>query len=127
MLWASLWKNQETAMSEAGKTPETGPTPVAEQKPVTAQPPANGEGRDWPRAGFSLAFLVLFYAGQTVFTALGLVQLVWFLVYREPNPALQKFGPTLGQWLKEVSSYVSMETDVRPFPWAPWPASKTVA
>lgn len=96
-------------MSEAGQT--TVPQP-----------------RDWNRAGFSLVFLILFYIGQTVFTALGIVQLIWFLAYRAPNPALQKFGPSLGQWLKEVISYISHETENRPFPWAPWPAdAKTAA
>ncbi len=93
---------------------EPGQTPVA-------------QGRDWARAGFSLVFLVLFSIGQTIFTAVGIVQLVWFLVYKAPNPPLQKFGPSLGQWLKDVTSYVSMETDVRPFPWAPWPAPKAVS
>jgi hypothetical protein len=115
-------------MSEAGQTPEPVPTPGPVQTPPSGagQTPAAAPGRDWPRAGFSVVFLILFYVGQTIFTALGVVQLVWFLVYRAPNPALQKFGPQLGQWLKDVSSYVSMETDSKPFPWAPWPAAKSV-
>lgn len=120
-------------MSDAGQTPEAGQTPAPEAgkapAPEAGKAPAAAAapGRDWPRAAFSLVFLILFYAGQTIFTAVGVVQLVWFLVYRAPNPALQKFGPQLGQWLKDVSSYVSMETDVKPFPWAPWPAAKTAA
>ncbi len=85
------------------------------------------QGRDWPRAGFSLVFLILFSAGQTVFTALAIVQLVWFLITKAPNPFLQKFGPTLGQWLSDVSRFVFMDTEEKPFPWAPWPAAKPVA
>jgi hypothetical protein len=81
------------------------------------------QGRDWPRAGFSVVFLILFGIGQTVFTALGFIQLVWFLVYKAPNQPLRKFGPTLGQWLRDVSSFVFMDTDEKPFPWASWPAA----
>lgn len=79
--------------------------------------------RDWPRAGFTVVFLFLFACGQTLFQATALIQLIWFLIAKEPNPFLQRFGVSLGRWLAEVASFVFMESAGKPFPWAPWPSA----
>ncbi len=77
--------------------------------------------RDWPRAGFSVIFLLLFACGQTLFQIIAIIQIIWFLVAKEPNPHLQRFGVSLGRWIAEVARYVFMETDEKPFPWMAWP------
>ena len=83
------------------------------------------QGRDWPRAGFSVVFFVLCCAGLAVFTALGAIQLVWFIWKKAPNPSIQKFGPSLGQWLSDAARFVLMDTNEKPFPWAPLPGMKS--
>ncbi len=95
----------ENTMSEAGQT-------TVEQ------------GRDWPRAGFSVVFFVLVGIGLAVFAVLAVIQLIWFLWKRAPNPSIQKFGPALAQWLTDATRFVLMDTDEKPFPWAPVPALK---
>lgn len=77
--------------------------------------------RDWPRAGFTVVFLLLFACGQALFNATAIVQLIWFLIAKEPNPFLQRFGTSLGRWLAEVARYVFMDSSDKPFPWSAWP------
>ena len=82
------------------------------------------QGRDWARAGFSAVFFLLIGVGLSIFTVLAVIQLVWFLWKKAPNPSIQKFGPPLAQWLTDATRYVVMDTDEKPFPWAPLPALK---
>jgi hypothetical protein len=82
-----------------------------------------GRDRDWPRAGFTVVFLFLFACGQALFQATAIVQLIWFLIAKEPNPFLQRFGVSLGSWLAEVARFVFMESAEKPFPWMAWPSA----
>jgi hypothetical protein len=79
--------------------------------------------RDWRRAGFTVVFLILFGCGQALFNAAAIIQLIWFLVAREPNPFLRSFGVSLGRWLAEAARFVFMDTDEKPFPWSAWPGA----
>jgi len=83
------------------------------------------QARDWPRAGYSLAFYFLIGFGLAIFTALAVIQLVWFVWKKAPNPSLQKFGAPLGQWLNDAVRFVLLDTDEKPFPWAPLPSVKS--
>jgi hypothetical protein len=96
--------HEEGVMSDAGK--------------LSTEP-----ARDWPRAGFTVVFLILFACGQTLFQATAIIQLIWFLIAKEPNPFLQRFGVSLGRWLAEVARFVFMESNEKPFPWAAWPSA----
>jgi len=98
---------------------------VAEAEKPKAE--AAQEPRNWPRAGLSLFFLVLFSIGQSLFFALALVQIVWFLVQRAPNPFLSRFGPSLGQWLGDASRFIYHDTEEKPFPFKAWPTINTDA
>ena len=82
------------------------------------------QGRDWARAGLSVVLFFLFSAGLAIFTLLAAIQLVWFLWEKAPNPSIQKVGPPLGQWLTDAVRFVLMDTDEKPFPWAPLPTIK---
>ncbi len=96
----------ENTMSEAGQT-------------ATVE-----QGRDWARAGFSVVFFVLAGVGLAIFAVLAVIQVVWFLWKRAPNPSVQKFAAPLGQWLTDAVRFVLMDTEDKPFPWAPLPAFK---
>ena len=82
------------------------------------------QARDWSRAGFSVVFFILIVIGMAIFSVLALIQLIWFLWKKAPNPSIQKFGPPLAQWLTDATRYVVMDTDEKPFPWAPLPTPK---
>ncbi len=81
------------------------------------------KGRDWPRAGYTVLFLIFYGAVQWLFGAIALIQLIWFLVAKEPNPHLARFGASLGRWLDGIASYVFMASEEKPFPWAAWPSA----
>ena len=91
-------------MSDAGKT-------------------STDRSRDWARAGFTIIFLFLFGCGQVLLNATAIVQLIWFLIAKEPNPFLRQFGVSLGRWLAEMARYIFMDADEKPFPWAAWPSA----
>ena len=82
-----------------------------------------GRERDWRRAGLTVVFLILFGFGQALFNAVAIIQLIWFVASKEPNPFLRQFGVSLGRWLAEVARFVFMDTDEKPFPWQAWPSS----
>ena len=84
---------------------------------------STGRERDWPRAGFTVVFLFLSGCGWSLFNATAIMQLIWFLIAKEPNPFLREFGVSLGRWLAEVARFIFMETDEKPFPWAAWPSA----
>jgi len=79
--------------------------------------------RDWRRAGFTVVFLILFGFGQALFNGIAIIQLIWFLIAKEPNPFLRSFGASLGRWLAEAARFVFMDKDEKPFPWAAWPSA----
>ncbi len=79
--------------------------------------------RDWRRAGFTVVFLFLFGCGQALLNATAIVQLIWFLIAKEPNPFLRQFGVSLGRWLAEMARYIFMDSDEKPFPWTAWPGA----
>ena len=83
------------------------------------------QGRDWARAGFSVVFFILVGVGLAIFTVLSVIQLIWFLWKRVPNPSIQKFASPLAQWLIEATRFVLMDSEEKPFPWAPLPAVKS--
>jgi hypothetical protein len=83
------------------------------------------QGRDWARAGFSVLFFVLIGVGLAIFSVLTVIQLVWFLWKKSPNPSIQKLGGPLGHWLIDAVRFVVFDTDAKPVPWAPLPAVKS--
>jgi len=85
------------------------------------------QGRDWARAGFSVVFFLLVGVGAAIFSVLAVIQLIWFLWKKAPNPSVQKFAVPLAQWLTDATRFVLMDTEEKPFPWAPLPTVKSVA
>ncbi len=83
------------------------------------------QGRDWARAGFSVVFFLLVGVALAIFTVMALIQVVWFLWKRAPNPTVQKFAPPLAQWVTDATRYVLMDSEGKPFPWAPLPGVKS--
>lgn len=75
----------------------------------------------WLRGLFMLIFLAFFSVGQTVLAAMAVVQFFWLLINKEPNWHLARFGASLAKWLGDVALYLLMDTEEKPFPWAPWP------
>lgn len=73
------------------------------------------------RVLLTIIFVFLFALAETVIWVLALVQLVWIMLYKEPNAAIRDFGLSLSDWVSEVVRYQTAVTDDRPFPWGKWP------
>jgi uncharacterized protein DUF4389 len=75
----------------------------------------------WIRGLFMLLFAIAFGIGQAVLNAIAIVQFLWLLFARETNGPLVRFGNSLSVWLGDVARFQTCATDVKPFPWRPWP------
>jgi hypothetical protein len=95
------------------------PTPTPSQPAQSAEPP-----RPWVRGLYMAIFWVSLRVADAVLTLLTLVQYGWLLAYREPQPALKRFGDSLAQWVAQVVRFQTAGTEERPFPWSDWPEAK---
>ena len=92
---------------------------MADQAPIPITEPRN----IWMRGLFMLLFAILFGIGHMVLNAITVVQFLWLLITREPNPFLYRFGQSLATWFAEVARFQSCATADKPFPWRDWPAT----
>ncbi len=75
----------------------------------------------WMRGLFMFLFLLAFGAAQGLLWLLAIVQFLWLLFSGEANGNLARFGKSLSLWLAELVRFVTYASEVKPFPWAPWP------
>ena len=79
----------------------------------------------WKRGLFMLLCVFAFGVGQTLLILLAVVQFVWLLFSKQPNPNLVRFGKSLSVWLADTARFLSCDTDQKPFPWSSWPNSRS--
>jgi hypothetical protein len=77
----------------------------------------------WMRGLFMILFLLAFGVAQGLLWLLAVVQFVWLLTSGEVNANLSRFGRSLALWLGELVRYVTGASEMKPFPWAPWPSA----
>jgi hypothetical protein len=75
----------------------------------------------WMRGLFMLLLLLAFAVAQTLLWVTAIAQFLWLLFNGEHNPLLARFGRSLALWLGETVRYITCATEIKPFPWAPWP------
>ena len=68
-----------------------------------------------------ITFMIAFTVGQWLLNLIAIVQFLWLLFAREPNPFLVRFGTSLAVWLAEVARFLTCASEERPFPWRNWP------
>ena len=79
------------------------------------------KGSIWMRGLIMIVMAILFAIAETVLFIMAVIQFFWVVFSGEKNTSLSEFGAALGRWLNQVADFQTMETDERPFPWAPWP------
>ena len=92
--------------------------PAADMPP---NPAADSGAKPWPRAAFMVLFAILASLAQSVLTLVAVLQFLWLLFAKTPNPILQRFGVALGMWFAEIARYQACDSETRPFPFADWP------
>lgn len=104
----------EAAKLEPDGTPTTADT----------QRPGYSSSVVWVRGLYMLLLLLAFGIAQTLLCATAIAQFLWLLFAGETNSQLAQFGGSLARWVGDAARYVTCATDVKPFPWAPWPPAQ---
>ena len=82
-----------------------------------------GEKRSlWVRVLLMLLMGLAFHIAVTILGALALAQLLFAAISDGPNERLQHFGRGLGQYLRQITDFVSFASEELPFPFSDWPS-----
>ncbi|MBT3332799.1 MAG: DUF4389 domain-containing protein [Rhodospirillaceae bacterium] len=80
----------------------------------------------WQRLCFMVLFAVIFNIAEFAIMAIAVVQFFSRLATGSVNEELRSLGPRLGQYLQQIVAFETFYTDVRPYPFAPFPAADAV-
>ena len=78
----------------------------------------------WLRGLFILIYGIFFYFLCGIIWLLVVVQFIFKVVTGELNKQLEQFSVGLVQYALQILSYVTFQSEERPFPMSPWPGSK---
>ena len=70
---------------------------------------------------FMVLLILAFSVAQVLLNMLAVVQFLWLLLAKAPNPFLREFGMSLALWFSQAAQFLSCATDEKPFPWKDWP------
>ncbi len=104
---------------------------VTEATTQQSSSPDNPEGGDWKEKVLSadhwlrFVFMVLFAGiacvASYVVAVLIFIQFVFALFTGNPNDRLRIFGASLSQYIFEILSFLTYNSEDKPFPFADWP------
>lgn len=73
------------------------------------------------RGLYIVLFLVIGYFSVFVVLLIAILQFLANLIFRKSNDYLLQFGRALSMYASEVIDYITYVSDVKPFPFKPWP------
>lgn len=76
----------------------------------------------WVRVLLMLLMGLAFHIAVTILGAVALVQLLFAAISDGPNERLQHFGRGLGQYLRQITDFLSFASEDVPFPFSDWPS-----
>ncbi len=76
----------------------------------------------WTRVLLMILLAIAFQIAITVLGAVALVQLAFAVFGGGSNARLRHFGPSLGRYLAQLTSFETFASEELPFPFADWPA-----
>jgi hypothetical protein len=80
-------------------------------------------GSTWLRLFFMFVVIILYSASRVVVSVVVLLQFFWVLLSGETNKPLENFGQSLATYTYQIVSYLTFNTEERPFPFdLDWPA-----
>jgi len=82
---------------------------------VTAKP-------TWTRGLYILLFVVIYNIAEIVVYAVVIFQFLFTLFTGNRNAQLLSLGNNLSKFIYQVFTYITYNTDERPYPFAPWPS-----
>jgi len=80
----------------------------------------------WLRGLFIVIFAVIYSVAEVVLGAVVVFQFLATLFTGETNARLRSFGLSLGAFIYQIIAYMTFNSDEKPFPFGPWPASQSL-
>lgn len=74
------------------------------------------------RVLYVVLFYLIYSISDIALLFIAVVQSVLSLFTGEPSRTLSEFGGSLGNYVKQISQYVSFNSNEKPFPFSDWPA-----
>ncbi len=75
----------------------------------------------WIRGAYMLMFVVILNVTQILLTAVVVGQFGFVLFTVKSNDHLQDLGRKLGLYVSQIISFLTYGSDIKPYPFAPWP------
>ena len=83
-----------------------------------------GNSAVWMRGLYMLLLLLAFWVAHGLLCVAAVAQFLWLLFSGEANKLLGQFGKSLSRWLADAARYLTCASEMKPFPWAPWPPAE---
>lgn len=83
-----------------------------------------GNSAVWMRGLYMLLLLLAFWVAHGLLCVAAVAQFLWLLFAGEANSLLAQFGKSLSRWLADAARYLTCASEMKPFPWAPWPPAE---
>ena len=78
----------------------------------------------WTRGLFMLLFFVLLELAKVVAGMVAVLQFLFTIFTTRTNENLLDFGASLAAYIHQAWSYLTYNTETRPFPFSPWPEAE---
>ena len=78
----------------------------------------------WLRGFFMLLFAVFYGVAEVVLVVVALFQFGCALFAGKPNDNATGFGNSVGQYIFQITQFVTFNTEQKPFPFSAWPEPK---
>lgn len=81
----------------------------------------------WNRLLFMVLFAILYSVAEVVLAIVVLYQLLSLLITGNKNEKVLSFGAQISTYAYQVFSYLTFNTEYKPFPVSDWPSDKPLA
>jgi len=78
----------------------------------------------WKRLLFMILFSILYSAAEVVLAVVVLYQFLSILITADKNEKVLSFGAQISTYAYQILSYLTFNTENKPFPMSDWPSDK---
>ena len=104
------------------ETRSSGSEPSAGEQQLNPVKENLKRGSTWLRLFFMFVVVILYSVSRVVVSLVVLLQFFWVLLSGETNESLENFGQSLATYTYQIISYLTFNTEERPFPFdLDWP------
>ncbi len=79
------------------------------------------DGNIWLRGLHMVLFIIAYNIAEIIIVLLAVFQFVCALFTGKVNEPLLRFGKNLAVYVEEVFEFLTFNTEIKPFPFEPWP------